>query len=215
MTAAPEAELFEANRLLAFSDGVFGVAITLLVIDLRLPAIVLGSDDAAFLRALSGMGQKLFVFAFTFLIVGMSWMGHHRKFSYIDRVDAPLLWLNLTYLLSLCLVPFASSALAEHGSNRFAFALYASVMALTDLLSAGLSSYGLRLPFLRTGTELPSRLRRDMLLSPLLAGALFVVGAVIALLGWIRLAHWTLLLIVPAMAVLGSRTRRHASPRKS
>src|SRR3712207_7008906 len=65
-------------------------------------------------------------------------------FRSIDKIDGRLLWMNLLYLLALCLVPFASSALAEHGGSRFAFALYAGVMALTNLLSAGLSAYGLR-----------------------------------------------------------------------
>jgi uncharacterized membrane protein len=81
MTTPRLAEFFEPDRLLAFSDGVFGVAITLLVIDVRLPSISPDGDDAAFLHALWGMGQKLFVFAFTFIIVGMGWLGHHRKFS--------------------------------------------------------------------------------------------------------------------------------------
>ena len=71
-------------------------------------------DKSALLQALLGMEQNLFVFAFTFIIVGMSWLGHHRKFSYIDKVDGRLLWLNLLYLLALCLVPFVSSVLAEH-----------------------------------------------------------------------------------------------------
>jgi uncharacterized membrane protein len=69
------------------------------------------------------MEPKLFVFALTFIAVGMSWLGHHYKFSYIHKVDGRLLWINLLYLMALCLVPFASSALGEHGGNRFALVL--------------------------------------------------------------------------------------------
>jgi len=214
MSTPTSAELFGPDRLLAFSDGVFAVAITLLVIDIHLPEMPMQSDDAALLQALSGMGQKLFVFAFTFIILGMSWLGHHRKFTYIDRVDGRLLWMNLLYLLTICLVPFASSSLAAFGSSRFAFALYAGVMALTDMLSAGLSAYGLREPFVSERSGTGPALRRDMVLSPLFAGALFMVGAAIASVGMVRLAHWTLILIVPAMAFVGSRTRKHANVQK-
>lgn len=108
MSTPGSEELFAPDRLLAFSDGVFGVAITLLVIDVHLPAIPTDSDSAL-LQALRDMGPKLFVFAFTFVVVGMSWLGHHRKFSCIEKVDGRILWINLLYLMALCLVPFAST----------------------------------------------------------------------------------------------------------
>jgi hypothetical protein len=91
-------EFFAPERLLAFSDGVFAVVITLLVLDLRLPET--GHDDPAMLEALRSMVPKLLIFAFTFIIVGMGWLGHHRKFSYVHQIDSGLLWLNLIYLLN-------------------------------------------------------------------------------------------------------------------
>ena len=206
MTASPPRELFGPERLLAFSDGVFGVAITLLVIDLRLPAIVAGEGDAALLDALLDLGPKLLLFAFTFIVVGMSWLGHLRKFSYIGRIDGGLLWLNLAYLLALCLVPFVTSVLSEHRS-RVGFILYAVVMALVSLLSAGLSAYGLRTLFLARPALQPG-VRQDMILSPVATGALFLVSAGLALGGWIRVAHWALLVIVPVSMYFGSRSRK-------
>jgi uncharacterized membrane protein len=102
-------ELFRPERPLALSDGVFGVAITLLVIDLHLPPLPAGEDDTALLQALLAMGPKLLLFAFTFLVVGMSWLGHHRKFSYIHQVDDRLLWINLLYLMALCLMHYLAA----------------------------------------------------------------------------------------------------------
>ena len=175
MNTLGSAELLKPDRLLAFSDGVFGVAITLLVIDVRLPPIPPDSDDTAVLQALWGIEQKLLVFAFTFIIVGISWLGHHRKFNYIDKVDGRLLWLNLLYLMVLYLVPFGSSIVAEHGSSRVAFAVHAGVMALADILFASVFTHGLREPFVAGRLEPRSALRRNMILSPLLAGILFVL----------------------------------------
>ncbi len=124
------------------------------------------------------MGPKLLIFVFTFLVIGMGWLGHHRKFSYIRQVDGGLLWLNLLYLLTLCLVPFATSVLSEH-PGRASSVVYAGVMALVLLLSAGLSVYGLRAPYLAT-PDLRISVRQDMILSPLLSSALFLVSAGLA-----------------------------------
>ncbi len=203
------AELFRPERLLAFSDGVYAVAITLLVIDIRLPPAAEGGE-AALLPVLTAMAPKLVLFAFTFLVLGMSWLGHHRKFTYVERVDGRILWLNLLYLMALCLIPFASSALGERGESRIAFMLYAAVMAAVEILSALLSLTALRPPFLREDARMTPDLRRDMVLSPLLAGGLFLVAACLAAAGWERPARWLLLGIVPIMAWFGAQTGRGA-----
>jgi uncharacterized membrane protein len=199
-------ELFRPDRLLAFSDGVFGVAITLLVIDVHLPE-TRGSGEPVLLAGLVAMIPNLFVFAFTFVVVGMSWLGHHRKFSYVAQVDGTLLWFNLIYLMALCLVPFASGVLARHAGDPVAFALYAGVMALVDLLSAAVSAYALRAPFLVPLPALTAERRRDIIMPPLLNAVIFAAGASLALAGLPRLGHWSLLLILPGAMFFGSRDR--------
>lgn len=205
MSGAGARSFYRPERALAFSDAVFGVAITLLVIDLRLPETVHG--DAALLEALRAMVPKLLLFGFTFLIVGAAWLAHHRKFSLIERVDGRLLWINLIYLMALCLVPFASSVLGEHGS-RYPFAIYAAVMAVIDTLSAILSAYALRPPFL-AGPLFPGQ-RLNMILAPALIAVVFAAAAAMALGGRVDVAPWILLLIVPVMWFFGSRARRSA-----
>ena len=197
-------EFFGPERLLAFSDGVFAVVITLLVLDLRLPEV--GHGDAEMLEALRSMAPKLFIFVFTFIIVGMGWLGHHRKFSYVRQVDGRLLWLNLIYLLAGCLVPFASGVLSEH-SGRIGFTVYAAVMALMLLLSAVLSAYSTRQPFL-VETGLPPGVREDLILPPLLNAFIFLVAGGLALSGRMNAAPLSLLLIVPVSAFFGARAKR-------
>jgi uncharacterized membrane protein len=106
-----------------------------------------------------------------------------REFSYIEKVNGTLLWLNLFYLMALCLVPFASGMLSEHG--------------------------GLRAPFL-VMTNLRPGIRQDMILSPLLIGAVFLLSAGLAVGERMRAAHWMLLMIVPVASFFGSRNRRPA-----
>jgi uncharacterized membrane protein len=206
MATSTYRELFGPERLLAFSDGVFAVAITLLVIDLRLPPLE-GRDEVT-LEVLLAMGPKVLIFVFTFIVIGMSWLGHHRKFSYIRWVDGRLLWLNLFYLLALCLVPFASGSLSERG-NRITFILYTVVMMLGSLLSSALSVCGLREPFLAKRT-LPPGARQDMILSPFSTAVVFLISTGAALGDWMNVAHWVLLMIVPVSAFFGSRSRKAA-----
>lgn len=207
MKRAGSAELFRPDRLLAFSDGVFGVAITLLVIDVRLPEATGAGDESALLSNLMATIPRLFVFAFTFIVVGMSWLGHHRKFSYVERVNGTLLWLSLIYLMALCLVPFASAVLAGYNQAPLAFAVYVATMMLVDLLSAALSLYALQEPFLAGSPPLTTARRQDLILTPLLNAAIFAIAAALAVTGATRLAHWSLLLIIPVAAYLGSRGR--------
>ena len=206
MTEPTSREVFKPERLLAFTDGVFGVAITLLVIDLRLPQGSTNVSDAGFLQALLAMETKVYVFAFTFILVGVSWLAHHRKFSYIDKIDSPLLWLNLLFLMVLCLVPFVSSVLSEY-SSRFAFVLYATVMALLCIFSTVLSAYGLRKPFLATPDLRPNQWQ-DMVFAPLLTGLVLMIAAGMALGGLERTAGWSLWAILPVMTFFGHRSRR-------
>jgi hypothetical protein len=86
--------------------------------------------------------------------------------------------------------------------------LYTGVMAFTEMISASLSAYGLREPFLGARLKPQLGFRRDMILSPLLAGLIFLVAAGMTLAGLVRAAHWSLILIIPAMAFFGSRTHK-------
>jgi uncharacterized membrane protein len=118
------------------------------------------------------------------------------------------LWINLIFLMALCLVPFATSVLGERDA-RVGFMLYACVMALVTLLSAGMSAYGLREPFLDASGLRPG-VRRDMILSPLSSGAIFLIAVGLAYANLTNAAHWIVLLIFPISAMLGSRSRGSA-----
>jgi uncharacterized membrane protein len=206
MSSSARREFFGTERLLAVSDGVFAVAITLLVLDVRSPSAGTDGADSALLAELIELWPKLAIFCFSFIIVGINWLGHHRKFNYIKRVDGSLLWLNLIYLMTLCLVPFATSVLSGSGS-RLGFIVYVLMMALVTLISAALSLYGLRAPFV-DAPDLRPGMRTDMILSPLSCAVIFVVSAGLAYGNQVDIAHWTLLAIFPVLAFLGSRSHR-------
>ena len=102
----------ETGRLEAFSDGVFAVAITLLVLNLHLPPALLKDDGlGSFLLA---QWPTFAAFVTSFATIGIMWINHHRLFTHIKRVDTPLMLLNLLLLMIIVFVPFPTALLAEY-----------------------------------------------------------------------------------------------------
>src|SRR5206468_6094385 len=100
----------ETARVEAFSDGVFAIAITLLVLNLKVP-----SGPAGHLgTALAGQWPAYAAFLISFAFIGIMWVNHHRLFTHIRRSDNRLLFLNLLLLLGVTFVPFPTALLAAH-----------------------------------------------------------------------------------------------------
>lgn len=122
------------ERLIFFSDAVFAIAITLLALEIRLPA---GSDirsDGELLAALLGIWPRYLSYAVSFLVIGVYWMAHHRMFRSIARYDRRLLFLNLLLLLCIAFVPFPTAVLGEYSSS-VATIFYALTMVVTGFAS--------------------------------------------------------------------------------
>jgi uncharacterized membrane protein len=100
--------LSESSRVEAFSDGVFSIAITLLVLELAIPAI-----KGGFETELAGEFVSYVAYLAAFGTIGVLWMGHHTIFSRIRAVDAGLLWRNLMLLLTVSVVPFPTAVIAS------------------------------------------------------------------------------------------------------
>ncbi len=184
---------FKAERMIIFSDAVMAVAITLLVLDLKLPE---GVTDAQLPSVLQGSFHALGVYALSFVVIGMLWMGHHEQFSYIRRVDGVMLWLNLFFLMTIGLIPFVTSLLSDHGT-ALATCLYAGTLVMTSLLSALMWWYAGRDRELMP-EDVPVAERREGLLAPLLNGAVFALSIVIAITWSATVAQWSWLLLIPA-----------------
>lgn len=111
------------ERVVFFSDAVFAIVITLLVLELKVPH--LGEHTESGLRhALVELVPRVAGFVISFLIIGMMWVEHHRIFRYIADYDAGLLWRNLLLLLCVSFVPFPTALFSENFWSRTAFILY-------------------------------------------------------------------------------------------
>src|SRR3954466_11846030 len=102
----------ETGRVEAFSDGVFAIAITLLVLDLKVPPDA--GSNAELWAALVGQWPIYFAFLSSFLVILIMWINHHRLFTHIRRTDNVLMMLNGLLLLGITVVPFPTRLLAEY-----------------------------------------------------------------------------------------------------
>tara|TARA_R110002020_G_scaffold37275_1_gene112692 strand:+ start:475 stop:1098 length:624 start_codon:yes stop_codon:yes gene_type:complete len=102
------------NRLEAFTDGVFAIAATLLVLDLTSYTLGPVTSDAGMWAALGGMWELFLNFVLSFLLLCLLWMTHVQQFEHVARVDATIVWLNSGRLLFIVLVPFATSLTTEY-----------------------------------------------------------------------------------------------------
>ena len=122
----------EFSRIVAFSDGVFAIAITLLVLGLSIdPGL---TSDKEVWNALGDQRENLMAFAISFAVIGRFWIVHHRFFGEVRAFDGRLLWLNLLYLCSIVLIPFSSKVLGEYGSDTAGVVVYAINLSATVLI---------------------------------------------------------------------------------
>jgi uncharacterized membrane protein len=100
----------QTSRLEAFSDGVFAIAITLLVIEIEVPH----GENGGLARALASQWPSYAAYAVSFAVIGIMWVNHHTLIELVATVDRPLLFLNLLLLMFVAFIPFSTALLAEH-----------------------------------------------------------------------------------------------------
>ncbi|HYB87580.1 MAG TPA: TMEM175 family protein [Streptosporangiaceae bacterium] len=120
----------EYDRVLFFSDAVFAIAITLLVVDIRVPDVVINSA-----QQIHHSWDKILSFTISFLVIGLFWMGHHRLFRYITALDRRLIFLNLLFLGTIAFLPYPTALLFAGSTKQPAGTVfYASCVAGAGLV---------------------------------------------------------------------------------
>ncbi len=122
------------NRLEAFSDGVFAVAITLLILDLQPPMPLQTIMDMGSLQILTQIAPKFLAFVLSFVIVGVYWVAHHNTFHYIQHSDRNLLWINILLLMCIAFIPVPTALLGQYPAYQFAIILYGATLVVTGIV---------------------------------------------------------------------------------
>jgi|WetSurMetagenome_2_1015567.scaffolds.fasta_scaffold16789_2 uncharacterized membrane protein len=118
------------ERLIFFSDAVMAIAITLLVLEIRLPDTL----PAGGLReALLSLGPRYVAFAVSFFVIGLFWLGHHRMLTSVHGYDRGFMWVNLVFLFLIAFMPFPTAVLGRFGADELAVDFYAIEVGLASL----------------------------------------------------------------------------------
>jgi uncharacterized membrane protein len=126
--AAPATPQLSKHRIEALVDGIFAVAMTLLVIDLRLPEHAHLVNDAQLRAALVELAPNFYSWLVSFVVLGIFWTGNHRIYSHVRHVDTALLWYTIVMLGGASLLPFASAVNSQ--LTQLAQLVYSGVMIL-------------------------------------------------------------------------------------
>jgi uncharacterized membrane protein len=186
------------DRIQFFSDAVFAIAMTLLVLEIRLPDI---EHDPTW-QDIGALWPQFFAYALSFAIIGLNWVTHHRKFLVIVRFDGLLMTLNLILLGFVALLPFPTSVLADYGDNTPVVVLYAFNVGIITVLQLALWVHAHRAGLTERLDDGVYRLvRRNLYPVPVIMGASIVVAFFAPF-----VAMWMWILIWPA-SVLVDRVR--------
>ncbi|MBV9452874.1 MAG: DUF1211 domain-containing protein [Rubrobacter sp.] len=134
----------ELDRLVFFSDAVFAIVITILVLDIQVPAISPSAVSRELPAQLIALEPKFFSYVLSFLVVAIYWQAHHKVFRPIVSYDGTLIWLNFLFLLAISFLPFPTSLLGEYAQEQISVVLYAADTAAASLMLAAISWYAAR-----------------------------------------------------------------------
>jgi uncharacterized membrane protein len=166
----------EYDRVLFFSDAVFAIAITLLIVDLRVPDVPHVQSGQLLRRSIPQIGG----FAYSFAAIGLFWLAHHGLFRHIKGLDRPLVLLNLLFLGTIAFVPYPTALLSAAGDQVSATVFYAASLATVGLAEAAVWLYAIRIRELAMPRLSPA-MRRWVLLRILRTPMVFLLSIPVAL----------------------------------
>jgi uncharacterized membrane protein len=159
------------DRLIAFSDGVFAVIITVLVLDLKPPHFPRAED-------LVSLWPTAVSYAVSYLFIAIVWVNHHHVLRYAESATPRLIWGNFAHLFSVSFMPFATAWIADTKLAAVPVSLYAGVFVLVNATYLLLCAEAIDRPH---RAAIPARERRMMRIRPLVTLALFTAAAIVAL----------------------------------
>jgi uncharacterized membrane protein len=169
------------ERLAALSDGFFAVAMTLLVLDLRVPAAEAIHSEHDLWHALIALTPRLIVFLMSVMTTGIFWVGQQTQLNHFARADRNLAWIHIAFLCAVSLTPFSTSLLAELIHYRTALLVYWSNILLLGLTLYWSWAYATRNHLLTD--DLPPEIHAAIVRRIVVAQTLYACGAALCFIG--------------------------------
>jgi len=201
-----------SQRIEAISDGVFAIALTLLILDIKIPISVAIKSEKELLSAFINLTPRLISYFLSFMTLGIYWSAHSSQFHYITKSDRHLNWINLFFLLFVSIIPFTTAFLSEFITFKFAIVIYWLNLFLLGIMLALNWRYAKRNQFLSlSGSELKSvstAIKRRIIE----AQTLYTIGAAICLLNtYLSIGVLIVIQLHYALALSFRRNKKNAS----
>jgi uncharacterized membrane protein len=171
----------EFGRVLAFSDGLFAIAMTLLVVAIAVPAVSDADSVGALWDALGDQEQDFVSFFISFAVIGRYWLAHHQFFARLEACDGHLITINLVYLAFVAFLPFPTDLLGTYFENPLSVAVYATNVAVISGLEVVLFRQAHRRGLMRE--RLPEPVYRWGVVQSVAPVAFFLLSVPVAFIG--------------------------------
>lgn len=198
-----------AGRIAGFSDGVFAVAITLLILNIKVPIMPKKIASQRLPHELAALWPYFMAFILSFVIIGAFWIFHHRMLSQIKRINVAFLWLNLLLLMCIVFMPFSTSLISEYG-NSVSVTFYAASWFVTSLVFAFIWWYASSKKRL-VAKDFDLEDSKHAIMSFVVTSLVFAVSIIISIFSAAAAMYFWLLLI-PIHRLLG---RQHVKRKRS
>jgi uncharacterized membrane protein len=165
----------------ALSDGVFAIAITLLVLDIRVPLHENVFHEKDLITEFSGLTPKLLTYLLSFMTLGIFWTAHSTQFQFIKKSDRNLNWINLSFLLFVTLIPFTTAFLSEFITFRFAVFLYWANLLFLGIMLSRILNYADTHHYFDENNFDKTQIKKAIIRRGILAQSLYAFGALLCL----------------------------------
>lgn len=167
---------FNKNRVETFSDGIFAIIITLLVLEIKVPHIHTADSASELMIALAGLLPKFTGWIISFFTIAVIWVNHHKIFKQLKHLDHGIFWWNAFLLLWTSFIPFPTAVLGDYPGNTASIILYGLVMSLMALGFTLMRFYALRHNGLLEEAVDTALFRKGTVLSLLFGPVMYLAG---------------------------------------
>jgi uncharacterized membrane protein len=169
------------HRIEALSDGVFAIALTLLVLDIKVPISEHIISEKDLMHAFSKLTPRLLAYFLSFMTLGIFWTSHSAQLHFIEKSDRNFNWINLFFLLFVTIIPFTTAFLSEHITFNFAVGIYWLNLFLLGLMLFLNWNYAERHKYISSGHADKNEISKAMKYRGIVAQSLYAFGALLCL----------------------------------
>jgi uncharacterized membrane protein len=164
------------NRIETLADGIFAIAMTLLVLGISVPNLPSSTDPQVFNAYIFSIIPEIFVYILSFILLAVFWLNHHIFFV-IKKSDITLLWINIFFLMSIAIVPFTTSLIGKYGQFHLSVLIFDLNMLIIGILFYAIFAYAARHDLMAESVKKKSaNIQRSNLILPILAGIAIIIS---------------------------------------